>query len=43
MSLDRLSHDKESISVNLKHKKGVEIVKSLTKTADVLIDPYRKG
>lgn len=40
---DRLSHDKESISINLKHAKGREIVKRLATNADVLIEPFRKG
>jgi alpha-methylacyl-CoA racemase len=33
---DRLSHGKQSISLNLKTKQGIEIVKKLTKNADVL-------
>ena len=40
---DRLSHDKESITINLKQKQGIEIVKKLTNNADVLIEPFRKG
>ena len=43
MDSDRLSHDKESIAINLKEKKGIEIVKKLTSNADVLIEPFRKG
>lgn len=43
MDVDRLSHDKESISVNLKTQKGIEIVKKLANAADVLIEPFRKG
>ncbi len=41
--MDRLSHGKESISLDLKNKQGIEIVKNLAKSADVLIEPFRKG
>ena len=40
---DRLSHGKESIAINLKDKKGIEIIKKLAYNADVLIEPFRKG
>jgi alpha-methylacyl-CoA racemase len=43
IDLDRLSHGKESICINLKNKQGVEIVKRLALKADVLIEPFRKG
>ncbi|CAF0707670.1 unnamed protein product [Brachionus calyciflorus] len=41
--VDRLSHGKESIAINLKSPKGIEIIKKLSKNADVLIEPFRKG
>jgi alpha-methylacyl-CoA racemase len=41
--MDRLSHDKQSLCINLKNQKGVEIIKKLAKTSDVLIEPFRKG
>jgi alpha-methylacyl-CoA racemase len=40
---DTLSHGKESIAINLKDKKGIEIIKKLAYNADVLIEPFRKG
>ena len=43
MDLDRLSHGKQSIAINLKKKEGIEIIKKLTNEADVLIEPFRKG
>jgi len=42
-NLDRLSRGKESIAVNLKIESGVNIVKKLCQTADVLIEPFRPG
>jgi alpha-methylacyl-CoA racemase len=41
--LDSLGNGKQSIALNLKHPDGVEIVKRLAKTSDVLIEPFRKG
>lgn len=38
-----MSNGKGMISVNLKSKEGVEIVKKLCASADVLLDPYRPG
>lgn len=43
ISLDTLSRGKRSISVNLKQKEGVSVVKRLTSSADVLIEPFRPG
>ncbi|MBA5775973.1 CoA transferase [Stappia sp. F7233] len=34
---------KKSVTVNLKHPKGVELLKSLVKTADVLVENFRPG
>ena len=34
---------KKSITVNLKHPRGVDILKALVKTADVLVENYRPG
>ena len=42
-NMDRLSHDKESIAVDLKQREGVDIVKRLTTSADVVIEPFRTG
>jgi alpha-methylacyl-CoA racemase len=41
--VDRLSHDKESIAIDLRKPEGVEIAKKLAKNSDVLIEPFRKG
>ncbi|XP_044743239.1 alpha-methylacyl-CoA racemase [Chrysoperla carnea] len=41
--LDVLTNGKKSISLNLKKPKGVQILKQLCKTSDVLIEPYRPG
>ena len=38
---DVLSRGKKSIVVNLKKRKGIEIIKKLTRNTDVLIEPYR--
>lgn len=41
--VDVLQSGKRRITVNIKTKQGQELVKSLTKVSDVLIDPYRPG
>ncbi|EFA74634.1 hypothetical protein PPL_11602 [Heterostelium album PN500] len=41
--IDQLTRGKHSIAINLKHKEGVEVLRSLAKKADVLIDSYRPG
>lgn len=41
--MDRLANGKKSIAVNLKHTKGVQIIKELCKQSDVLIEPFRAG
>lgn len=38
-----ISRNKKSVTVNLKHPKGVEIVRELTKTAHVVIENFRPG
>eukprot|EP00795_Rhopilema_esculentum_P006267 gene6267-11685_t len=38
---DFLARGKKSIMVDLKNKKGIEVVKKLSKNADVLMDPFR--
>ena len=38
---DVLSQGKKSIVVNLKRPQGVDVIKRLTKSADVLIEPFR--
>lgn len=43
MDVDCLGNGKKSIALNLKHPVGVRILKSLCKSADVLIEPFRKG
>ncbi|KAI3334958.1 CoA-transferase family III domain-containing protein [Ustulina deusta] len=40
---DFLTHRKSSIAVDLKSASGVELIKDLVKTADVVIDPFRPG
>ncbi|KAI0490827.1 CoA-transferase family III domain-containing protein [Xylaria cf. heliscus] len=40
---DSLTRHKASIAVDLKSAAGVALVKELSKTADVLIDPFRPG
>ncbi|CAG9823630.1 unnamed protein product [Phaedon cochleariae] len=42
-TLDVLGNGKKSISLNLKHCKAIDILKSLSRNADVLIEPFRKG
>ncbi|KAI4464774.1 cerebellin-related [Holotrichia oblita] len=41
--LDVLSHGKKSIALNLKHPKGVNILRQLCNKSDVLIEPFRYG
>ncbi|XP_071952510.1 alpha-methylacyl-CoA racemase-like isoform X2 [Antedon mediterranea] len=43
MTVDRLARGKFSIALNLKMPAGVEVMRKLCKTADVLIEPYRPG
>ena len=40
---DLLRRGRKSVSVDLKHSKGVETVMRLIKTADVVVDPFRPG
>ncbi|KAI1332047.1 alpha-methylacyl-CoA racemase [Xylariaceae sp. FL0255] len=40
---DMLTRHKSSIAVNLKSADGVALIKELSKTADVIIDPFRPG
>uniref|UniRef100_A0A0B6ZF29 Alpha-methylacyl-CoA racemase n=2 Tax=Arion vulgaris TaxID=1028688 RepID=A0A0B6ZF29_9EUPU len=42
-SMDTLSRGKQSVSVNLKKKEGLEVLRKLCQTADVLIEPFRPG
>ncbi|CAG9823631.1 unnamed protein product [Phaedon cochleariae] len=42
-TLDCLGNGKKSISLDLKHPKGVDIVKCLSRKSDVLIEPFRRG
>ncbi|KAK4315645.1 hypothetical protein Pmani_013136 [Petrolisthes manimaculis] len=41
--IDRLGRGKRSIILDLKKPQGVDIVKKLCASADVLIEPYRRG
>ncbi|XP_075213378.1 alpha-methylacyl-CoA racemase isoform X2 [Lycorma delicatula] len=43
LDLDCLDNGKKSISLNLKHNKGIEVFRRLCKHSDVLIEPFRKG
>ncbi|KAI0119949.1 CoA-transferase family III domain-containing protein [Nemania sp. FL0031] len=40
---DNLTRHKSSIAVDLKVKSGVDLIKALAKTTDVVIDPFRPG
>ncbi|KAI1104318.1 CoA-transferase family III [Jackrogersella minutella] len=40
---DALTRHKSSIAVDLKSPDGIEVIKALAKSADVLIDPFRPG
>ena len=40
---DLLRRGRKSVSVDLKHSKGVETVMRLIETADVMVDPFRPG
>lgn len=40
---DSLTRHKSSIAVDLKSARGIELIKDLAKTADVVIDPFRPG
>ena len=41
--MDRLSHGKRSIAINLKEEQGLAIAKKLSSQADVIIEPFRAG
>lgn len=41
--IDCLSQGKRTIAINLKHVKGQELIRKLSKVSDVLIEPYRPG
>ncbi len=38
-----INRNKKSLTLNLKHPKGIEIFKSLVKTADVVLENFRPG
>lgn len=38
-----MSHGKKSIALDLKSKKGASILKRMTQSSDVIIEPFRKG
>jgi len=38
-----ISRNKRSLAINLKHESGVNIVKKLCKSSDVLLECYRPG
>jgi CoA:oxalate CoA-transferase len=38
-----ISRNKKSVTINLKHPKGIEIVRELTKTAHIVIENFRPG
>ncbi|GAB1606206.1 alpha-methylacyl-CoA racemase-like [Argonauta hians] len=42
-SRDTLGRGKESITVDLKKPGGIEVIRRLSRTSDVLIEPFRKG
>lgn len=41
--LDCLTQGKRTIAINIKSTEGQELVKKLSKSSDVLIEPYRPG
>lgn len=41
--LDSLAKGKRTIAINIKNEKGQQLVRTLCKKADVLIEPYRPG
>ncbi|KAF0295815.1 Alpha-methylacyl-CoA racemase [Amphibalanus amphitrite] len=41
--MDALARGKRSVSVNLKHPDGAEVVRRLCSRADVLLEPFRPG
>lgn len=41
--LDSLGKGKRTIAINIKNEKGQQLIRSLSKKADVLIEPYRPG
>lgn len=42
-TFDALGRSKRSVSIDLKQRKGIEIVKRLSLNSDVIIEPYRPG
>ena len=42
-STDRIARGKKSIAVNLKSPRGVEVIRKLSRNADILIEPFRPG
>lgn len=40
---DRLARGKRSISIDLKHSSGIDVLRRLSSTVDVLIEPFRPG
>ncbi|KAI0884449.1 CoA-transferase family III [Annulohypoxylon maeteangense] len=40
---DLLTRRKSSIAVNLKSQSGIDVIKELVKSADIIIDPFRPG
>lgn len=43
MDVDCLGNGKQSIALNLKERKGIQVFQKLCKTSDVLLDTYRSG
>jgi alpha-methylacyl-CoA racemase len=43
LDFDSLANGKKSLALNVKHPKGVEILRGICKKSDVLIEPFRKG
>lgn len=41
--VDRLARGKRALALNLKSAEGVEVLKQLSRKADVLIEPFRSG
>jgi alpha-methylacyl-CoA racemase len=41
--LDCLANGKKSLALNVRHPKGVEVLRRICKNSDVLIEPFRSG
>lgn len=40
---DKVAYGKKSLSIDLKHKEGLSVIKQLANKSDVILEPFRKG